>query len=77
MALGFGGAAVSPNVWVAARAAASSPASATAWRSSCNVLLVQRGTTDQIRGRAFTLVISATLRALGRRDGRSAGALLD
>ena len=58
------------------RCAASSAASATAAPSSCNYLLVQRGTTDDMRGRALTLVMSATYALTGarlrdRRRGRS------
>jgi len=56
-ALGYGLAAVSPNVWVAAAfcvvAGVGNGAS-----SLANPLLVQRGAPDEVRGRALTLIIS-------------------
>ena len=59
MALGFGGAAVSPNVWVAAVCCVVGGVGDGA-AIVCNALLVQRGTMDAMRGRALTLVMSAT-----------------
>jgi len=64
MALGTGGAAASPNVWVAV------------WCLGLfgigngaaivyNVLLVQRNSPDALRGRVFTVLMSATYAALG------------
>jgi len=57
MALGFGGAAVSPTVWVAL------PLVVVAGLGNggavvCNPLLVQVGAPDRMRGRAFTVVMS-------------------
>ncbi len=59
MALGFGGAAASPNVWVAALCCVVGGVGDGA-AIVCNALLVQRGTGDAMRGRALTLVMSAT-----------------
>ena len=59
MALGFGGAAASPNVWVAAVCCVVGGIGDGA-AIVCNALLVQRGTGDAMRGRALTLVMSAT-----------------
>jgi MFS family permease len=53
MAMGYVGAACSPNVWFAALRAASSGVGNGA-PSRCNALLVQRGTFDLMRGRALT-----------------------
>lgn len=59
MAMGYAGAALSPNVWVAAGcvlvAGVGNGAAIT-----CNALLVQRGTFDLMRGRALTFVMSIT-----------------
>jgi MFS family permease len=64
MAVGFAGAAASPNVWVAAACCvAGGLGDGTA--IACNALLVQRGAADAVRGRALTLVMSATYVALG------------
>jgi MFS family permease len=59
MAVGFGGAALSPNVWVAAAFCVVGGLGDGA-AIVCNALLVQRGAPDQMRGRALTLVMSAT-----------------
>jgi MFS family permease len=59
MALGFGGAAASPNVWVAAACCVVGGVGDGA-AIVCNALLVQRGAEDAMRGRALTLVMSAT-----------------
>jgi MFS family permease len=64
MALGLGAAAVAPNVWVAALmviiAGAGNGVAVVA-----NALLVQRGAPDRLRGRAFTVVMSAGYAVLG------------
>jgi MFS family permease len=62
MAVGFGGAAVSPNIWVAAVCAAVGGVGDGA-AIVCNAVLVQRGAADAVRGRALTLVMSATFLA--------------
>jgi MFS family permease len=64
MALGFAGAAASPNVWVAAACCVFGGAG-NGVAVACNYLLVQQGTSDDVRGRALTLVMSATLAATG------------
>jgi len=66
MAVGLGGAAVSPNVWVAAAFCVVHGLGDGA-AIVCNALLVQRGAPDRVRGRALTLVMSATylLTAIG------------
>jgi MFS family permease len=74
MAIGFGGAAASPNVWVAAGCCVFGGVGNGA-AVACNYLLVQQGTTDDIRGRALTLVMSATLALTGAAYGIG-GALL-
>ena len=75
MAAGFGGAAVSPNVWVAAACIVVAGAGNGA-AVVCNALLVQRGAPDRVRGRAFTVVMSANflMLALGM---AAAGPLVD
>jgi MFS family permease len=75
MALGFGGAAVSPNIWVAAVCAAVGGVGDGA-AIVCNAVLVQRGAADEMRGRALTLVMSATFLATAAANG-IAGALLN
>ncbi|MGH2935859.1 MAG: MFS transporter [Gaiellaceae bacterium] len=74
MAVGFAGAAASPNVWVAA-ACCVVGGSGNGVAVACNYLLVQQGTTDDMRGRALTLVMSATLALTGAGYGIG-GALL-
>jgi MFS family permease len=64
MALGIGAAAVSPNVWVAAACVVVSGAGNGA-AVVCNALLVQRGAPDALRGRAFTVLMSANFAVLG------------
>jgi MFS family permease len=64
MAVGYGLAALSPNVWVAA------PAVVLAGLGNgvaviCNALLVQRGAPDRLRGRAFAVVMSCGYAVLG------------
>ncbi len=75
MALGFGGAAASPNIWVAAMCAAVGGVGDGA-AIVCNAVLVQRGAADEMRGRALTLVMSATFLATAAANG-IAGALLN
>jgi MFS family permease len=59
MAIGFGAAAVAPNIWVAA-ACCLVGGIGDGVAIVCNALLVQRGAADHIRGRALTLVMSVT-----------------
>jgi MFS family permease len=64
MALGIGAVAASPGVWVAAGllvVAGFGNGSALV----CNAVLIQRGVPDALRGRAFTLAMSASFAALG------------
>jgi MFS family permease len=56
-ALGYGLAAVSPNVWVAA-ALCVVAGLGNGGANVCNALLVQRGAPDELRGRAFTVIMS-------------------
>ncbi|HEY8030003.1 MAG TPA: MFS transporter [Gaiellaceae bacterium] len=74
MALGFGGAAASPSIWVAALCAVVGGAGDGA-AIVCNAVLVQRGSVDAMRGRALTLVMSATFLATAAANV-VAGALL-
>jgi MFS family permease len=64
MGLGFAAAAVSPTVWVAA-AFVVVAAAGNGGALVCNVLLVQRGAPDRLRGRAFTLIMSTNYALLG------------
>jgi MFS family permease len=66
MAVGFGLAAVSPNVWVAA-ACCVVGGFGNGVAIVCNALLVQTGARDAVRGRALTLLMSGTMavQALG------------
>jgi MFS family permease len=64
MGLGFAAAAVSPTVWVAA-AFVVVAAAGNGGALVCNVLLVQRGAPDRLRGRAFTLIMSSNYALLG------------
>jgi MFS family permease len=64
MAVGFAAAAASPNVWVAAVCCVVGGVG-NGGAVACNYLLVQQGTTDDMRGRALTLVMSATLALTG------------
>jgi MFS family permease len=64
MGLGVGAVAASPGVWLAAGLlvfAGFGNGSALV----CNAVLIQRGVTDVVRGRAFTLAMSASFAALG------------
>ena len=63
-AVGIIGAAISPNVWVAALAMVVS-GFGNGLTFPMTVLIVQRNTTDRLRGRAFTLIISAHNALLG------------
>jgi len=63
IALGIGAAAASPNVWLAAICVAVSGAG-NGIAIVCNGVFVQRGTTDQFRGRVFALLMSATSAAV-------------
>ncbi len=74
MALGFGGAAASPNIWVAAACAVVGGAG-DGGAIVCNAVFVQRGSSDEMRGRALTFVMSATFLATAIANG-VAGALL-
>jgi MFS family permease len=64
IALGMGAAAASPNVWVAAVCVVFVGAGNGA-AVVCNALLVQRGAPDELRGRAFTVLISSNYVVLG------------
>jgi MFS family permease len=64
MALGVGAAAISPNVWVAAGCVVVS-GSGNGATVVCNALLVQRGAPDELRGRAFTVLMSSNFAVLG------------
>jgi dTMP kinase len=74
MAVGFGGAAASPNIWVAAACAVVGGAG-DGGAIVCNAVLVQRGASDEMRGRALTFVMSATYLATAIANG-IAGVLL-
>lgn len=75
MAVGAGGVAASPDIWVAALCCVISGLG-NGGAVACNYLLVQQGTTDDIRGRALTVVMSGTLAITAAAYG-IAGALLD
>jgi MFS family permease len=64
LAFGYGCAAISPGVWIAAIALVLSGAG-NGVALVCNALLVQRGVPDQLRGRAFTLLMSSNFAVLG------------
>ncbi len=64
MAIGYALAAGSPNVWVAAAAVALAGVG-NGVAVICNALLVQRGSPDRLRGRAFTVVMSVGYAVLG------------
>jgi MFS family permease len=63
MAVGLGAAAVAPNVWAAA-VFVIGMGIGNGVAVVANSLLVQRGTPDHLRGRAFTLAMSVTYSAL-------------
>jgi MFS family permease len=75
MAMGYVGAAASPNVWIAALCVLVSGVGNGA-AIACNALLVQRGTFDLVRGRALTFVMSITYVLVGAGNGIG-GLLLD
>jgi MFS family permease len=64
MALGTAGAALSPNVWVAAACVVLSGIG-NGGAVVCNGLLVQRGSPDAVRGRVFTLIMSVNAAVRG------------
>lgn len=64
MALGAGLAAISPNVWVAV-AFVTVFGFGNGVASVCNPVLVQRGAGDEVRGRAFTVIMSVNAAVLG------------
>ena len=64
VAVGMVGAAASPNVWIAAASVAVAGIGNGA-AVVCNALLVQRGAPDELRGRAFTLLMSSNYVVLG------------
>ena len=59
MTIGFGAGAAAPNIWVAAVCCVVGGVGVGV-AIVCNALLVQRGAADHIRGRALTLIMSAT-----------------
>jgi MFS family permease len=59
VALAVGAGAIAPNVWIAAGCVLVVGA-ANGAAVVCNALLVQRGSPDALRGRVFTLLISAS-----------------
>jgi len=64
MALGYGIAAAAPNVYVAAPAVVLA-ACGNGAAVVCNALFVQRGAPDELRGRAFTVIMSTNYAVLG------------
>ena len=64
MAVGFGAAAASMNIWMAA-ALCVVGGIGNGGAVVCNALLVQRGMRDDLRGRALTFVMSATYGVMG------------
>jgi MFS family permease len=64
MAAGIAGVAVAPNVWIAA-ALLVLAGLGNGVALVCNVVLVQRGVPDRVRGRAFTVAMSLSYAALG------------
>ncbi|HKP17079.1 MAG TPA: MFS transporter [Gaiellaceae bacterium] len=64
MAFGDAAAAASPNVWVAIWCVLVGNIG-TSTAIVCNSLLVQRGAPDQLRGRAFTLIMGVNFAVLG------------
>jgi MFS family permease len=73
-ALGFFFAAVAPNVWVGAVCCVLAGIGNGA-AVLCNALLVQRGAPDELRGRAFTVIMAVNYIAFG--GGFVAGGLLN
>jgi len=68
MAMGYLGASLSPNVWVAAGCLLVAGVG-NGIAIACNALLVQRGTFDLMRGRALTFVMSITYVLVGVGNG--------
>lgn len=64
LAFGYGCASIAPDVWVASCALVLSGAG-NGLAIVCNSLLVQRGVPDNLRGRAFTLLMSSNFAVLG------------
>ena len=64
MAVGYGIAAVSPNIYVAIPAVVLA-AFGNGAAVVCNALFVQRGAPDELRGRAFTVIMSSNYAILG------------
>jgi MFS family permease len=64
MALGFGAAAVAPNVWIAAAVVIAAGAG-NGVAVITNAVLVQRGAPDRLRGRSFAVVMSLGYAFLG------------
>ena len=75
MAVGYGIAAVAPNIYVAAPAVVLA-ALGNGAAVVCNALFVQRGAPDELRGRAFTVIMSSNYALLGA-GMVAAGALTD
>jgi MFS family permease len=75
MAVGWGGAALSPSIWVAIPFVVGGAAGNGA-AIICNQLLVQRGAPDRYRGRALATIMSANYAVLGLAMG-AAGVLTD
>jgi len=73
-AVGFGLAAAAPNVWVAA-ACCVLGGIGNGSAVLCNALLVQRGAPDELRGRAFTVIMAVNYVAFGA--GFVAGGVLN
>jgi predicted MFS family arabinose efflux permease len=64
MAGGYGIAALAPSIWVAVPAVVVA-AFGNGAAVVCNALFVQRGAPDELRGRAFTVIMSANYALLG------------
>ena len=75
MAVGYGAAAVAPSIAVAVPAVVVASIGNGA-AVVCNALLVQRGAPDELRGRAFTVIMSSNYALLGI-GMVAAGALTD
>ena len=75
MAVGYAVAAVSPNIWIAVPAVVVA-AFGNGAAVVCNALFVQRGAPDELRGRAFTVIMSSNYALLGL-GMVAAGALTD
>ena len=75
MAVGYAIAAVAPNIYVAVPAVVLA-AFGNGAAVVCNALFVQRGAPDELRGRAFTVIMSSNYALLGV-GMVAAGALTD